>query len=100
VRHRTIPAWYWAIACVLWGAATWPAPPSCGDDQPPKAVADGELVALIDRLVAERQPPESDKRFDEIGWSRQIIPAQKLAGEHRRPLFLFTHDGRMNIGRC
>jgi len=25
---------------------------------------------------------------------------EQLAREHRRPIFLFTHDGRMNVGRC
>jgi microcystin degradation protein MlrC len=26
--------------------------------------------------------------------------AEKLAKENNRPVFLFTHDGRINIGRC
>ena len=40
------------------------------------------------------------KRFDEIGWAKDIREAEKLAKENNRPVFLFTHDGRMNIGRC
>ena len=29
---------------------------------------------------------------------RKIL--ERLAKENNRPVFLFTHDGRMNIGRC
>jgi hypothetical protein len=41
-----------------------------------------------------------DRRFDEIGWFTEIRSAEKAARESGRPLFLFTHDGRMNVGRC
>ena len=56
--------------------------------------------AWIDQRVQQLQPQAKEKRFDEIGWARDIRAAIKLAGEHQRPVFLFTHDGRMNIGRC
>ena len=56
--------------------------------------------AWIDQRVQQLQPQAKEKRFDEIGWARDIRSAIKLAGEHQRPVFLFTHDGRMNIGRC
>ena len=56
--------------------------------------------AWIDQRVQQLQPQAKEKRFDEIGWTRDIRAAIKLAGEHQRPVFLFTHDGRMNIGRC
>jgi len=54
----------------------------------------------VQRRVAELQPKAEEKRFDEIGWARDIREARRLAREHNRPVFLFTHDGRMNIGRC
>jgi hypothetical protein len=50
--------------------------------------------------VEEWQPKASEKVFDEIGWAEDIRAGLKLAKEHGRPLFLFTHDGRMNLGRC
>jgi hypothetical protein len=50
--------------------------------------------------VEEWQPKASEKVFDQIGWAEDIREALKLAKEHGRPLFLFTHDGRMNLGRC
>ena len=56
--------------------------------------------AWIERRVHELRPRADEKRFDEIGWAADIRAAKKLAQEHNRPVFLFTHDGRMNIGRC
>jgi hypothetical protein len=50
--------------------------------------------------IQELQPTPKEKRFDEIGWARDIREAKRLAKENDRPVFLFTHDGRMNIGRC
>jgi hypothetical protein len=50
--------------------------------------------------VEEWQPKASEKVFDQIGWAEDIRAGLKLAKEHGRPLFLFTHDGRMNLGRC
>jgi hypothetical protein len=54
----------------------------------------------IDRQVADWQPTADEKRFDQIGWCASLLEAEKLAREHHRPIFLFTHDGRMNVGRC
>jgi hypothetical protein len=66
----------------------------------PTMVADAELKAWVDQRVQERQPAAEDRRFDEIGWFKEVLPAEKAARESGRPLFLFTHDGRMNVGRC
>jgi len=58
----------------------------------------------LSRWVAERvqlwQPVPAERRFDDIGWARDILEARRLAAEHNRPIFLFTHDGHMAIGRC
>jgi hypothetical protein len=56
--------------------------------------------AWVEQRVQQLQPQAKEKRLDEIGWAKDIRAAIKLAGEHQRPVFLFTHDGRMNIGRC
>jgi hypothetical protein len=66
----------------------------------PKPVADADLKAWVDQRVEERQPTSDDRRFDQIGWFKDVRTGEKLAREHNRPLFLFTHDGRMNVGRC
>ncbi len=54
----------------------------------------------VRQRVAELQPRTEEKRFDEIGWAKDIREALRLAKQHNRPVFLFTHDGRMNVGRC
>jgi hypothetical protein len=66
----------------------------------PKPVADADLKAWVDARVRERQPAAEERRFDEIGWFTDVRAAEKAARESGRPLFLFTHDGRMNVGRC
>jgi hypothetical protein len=57
-------------------------------------------VGAVRKRVVELQPKPEEKRFDEIGWAKDIREARRLAAQHHRPVFLFTHDGRMNIGRC
>ena len=54
----------------------------------------------VERRVRQWQPTAEERRFDEIGWASGLRDAIKLAGRHRRPVFLFTHDGHMNVGRC
>ena len=56
--------------------------------------------AWVEQRVMELQPTAKEKRFDEIGWAEDIRDALRLAKANERPVFLFTHDGRMNIGRC
>ena len=41
-----------------------------------------------------------ERALDQIGWAKDIREAKRLAKETGRPVFLFTHDGRLNIGRC
>jgi hypothetical protein len=61
-------------------------------------------AALSPEQVAQRvkewQPKAEEKIFDQIGWAEDIRHGLRLAVEHERPLFVFTHDGRMNLGRC
>jgi hypothetical protein len=71
--------------------------PAAGNDQKESF---RELQARVDERVAEWQPTAAEKRFDQIGWCTSLLEAEKLAREHQRPIFLFTHDGRMNDGRC
>ena len=50
------------------------------------------IEKLCDRVSREIDP--------QIGWVKDIREALHLARENRRPVFLFTHDGHMAIGRC
>ena len=68
-------------------------------DQPiPKE--DPDFSAWVEQRVRDWQPTAAEKRFDEIGWCRSILEAERLARQHQRPIFWFTHDGRMDVGRC
>ena len=62
-----------------------------------RAARDAGRVA---RRVKDCQPTEFEKRWQTIGWADSILHAERLAKERKRPVFLFTHDGRLNVGRC
>ncbi|MCI0681800.1 MAG: hypothetical protein L0Y71_06825 [Gemmataceae bacterium] len=57
-------------------------------------------VARIDKRIADWQPTRAERRFDDIGWAPDLCTALKAGKAHARPIFLFTHDGRMQFGRC
>jgi hypothetical protein len=67
---------------------------------PVSAPADGEVAGWVDKKVAECSPKPEERRFDQTGWLTDIRSALELAKRHNRPVFLFTHDGRMGLGRC
>ena len=67
----------------------------------PNQVAAASLdFPAIEQRIQQLQPTSDVKRFDDIGWARDIRAGLRLAKASGRPLFLFTHDGRMNLGRC
>lgn len=57
-------------------------------------------VTRIDQRIADWQPTRAERRFDDIGWAPDLCTALKAGKVHQRPVFLFTHDGRMQFGRC
>ena len=65
-----------------------------------KRIGDADVAAWVDRRVQAWQPTAAERRFDEIAWVKDIREAERLAKQHQRPVFLFTHDGHMAIGRC
>jgi hypothetical protein len=66
-----------------------------------KSEADDEkFVAWVQKRVQEAQPTRAERKFDQVGWAKDILDAERLAKLHNRPVFLFTHDGRVNWGRC
>jgi hypothetical protein len=64
------------------------------------APASGDPSAWVDHKVADCSPRPEERRFDQTGWLTDIRSALELANKHNRPVFLFTHDGRMGLGRC
>jgi hypothetical protein len=73
--------------------------PAAHPDEP-APVADKDVKSLVDQRIKEWQPMAEEKRFDEIGWCTSLLQAEELAKKHGRPIFLFTHDGKMQVGRC
>jgi hypothetical protein len=80
------------VAAVAAGRA---AARDAGEKAPP-----GDPAAWVDERVERWRPRPEERRLDEIGWAKDIREALRLSRESRRPVFLFTHDGRMGIGRC
>ncbi len=66
----------------------------------PRPVPDGKLVSFADSKVKKVQPTRSERRIDEIGWAPSLTAAKLFAATEKRPVFLFTHDGKMETGRC
>jgi hypothetical protein len=64
------------------------------------SISDRQLATWVDKRVQQLQVNAADRRFDEIGWAKDLCEAESLAKKHERPVFLFTHDGRIAIGRC
>ena len=60
----------------------------------------GDVKEWVDRKVADCEPKPEERRFDQTGWAADIRTALRLSKEHDRPVFLFTHDGHMDVGRC
>jgi RNA polymerase sigma factor (sigma-70 family) len=76
-----------------------------GDRSPKPAAtaavpADRELTTWVDKRVQEWQPTREERVFDEIGWAKDIQEALRLGKANGRPIFLFTHKGHMDVGRC
>jgi hypothetical protein len=65
-----------------------------------KRLSDREVANWVARRVKDWQPSADDRPFDRIGWVKDIREAERLAKKHRRPVFLFTHDGHIATGRC
>ena len=66
----------------------------------PLSADTGRDPAWVAQRVAQWQPTKQERRWEEIGWAKDIRDALRLAKKHQRPVFLFTHDGRLGVGRC
>jgi hypothetical protein len=65
-----------------------------------KRLGDAEVARWVEKRIQDWQPTADERRFDDIGWVDTIGAALRLGKKHNRPVFLFTHDGRIAIGRC
>jgi hypothetical protein len=87
---RSFPLAFFFLVSVLAGAS----PPA------DRSESFKGLQSRVGRRLVEWRPTVDEKRFDQVGWCTTLLEAENLARQHRRPIFLFTHDGRMNVGRC
>lgn len=62
------------------------------DPRPPE-------FSKIDEKVKAWLPVPEERRFDEIGWAKDLPEARRLAKLHNRPVFMVAHVGRLNLGR-
>jgi len=56
--------------------------------------------AWVDHRVSDWQPTVRERAWEQIGWAKDLRSAERLCRSANRPVFLFTHDGRLNVGRC
>jgi RNA polymerase sigma-70 factor (ECF subfamily) len=56
-------------------------------------------VARVEEKVREWQPRPDERRFDEIGWVRDVRRALLLSREHGRPVAVLTLSGPVHRGR-
>ena len=64
------------------------------------APAPDDDAAKIHAKVRDWKPTPQERKLDLIGWAKGIREAKKLAQQSHRPVFIFTHNGNMNTGRC
>jgi hypothetical protein len=77
-------------------------PPRAGKTSPnwADAIGDRLFASWVEKRVQELQVTAAERRFDDIGWAKDIRDALRLAKRHGRPVFLFSHLGRMATARC
>ena len=52
-------------------------------------------------LEQVRQVKQSDtSAWKKIPWAPSLVEARRAGAREKRPLFLFTHDGNIETGRC
>ena len=67
---------------------------------PLSAASTGTWNARIDKSLERMRPTKDERKFDLIAWAPSLRDAIAAAKATKRPVFLFTHDGHINTGRC
>ena len=93
IQYRGWAIGLWVATCLLLAAAI---PLPAAEKEP----ADADVRGWTDAKIDEWKPTAAERRFDEIGWADSLTAAGELSAESARPVFLFTLDGRIEIGRC
>jgi hypothetical protein len=67
------------------------------------ALAAGAAPKHDEEWVAQRvrEIKESDTTaWQQIPWAASLPEARRISGAEKKPVFLFTHDGNIETGRC
>lgn len=62
------------------------------------SAADREEEAIKQRL--ERIKDSDTGAWRKIPWTASLLAARSASAREKQPLFLFTHDGNIETGRC
>jgi hypothetical protein len=73
---------------------------AAGARSPSPAAPPDRNPSWVEQRVQQWQPTARERQWEKIGWASDIRTAERLAREHGRPVFLFTHDGHLGVGRC
>ncbi len=68
-------------------------------------------LAVLTASADQREVDPISKRIDaikgsdtnawrKIPWTSSLMPARRIGEREKQPLFLFTHDGNIETGRC
>ena len=60
----------------------------------------GEADADRIRERVEQVKRSENRNWEKIPWVASLLEARRLGKEEKTPIFLFTHDGNMDTGRC
>jgi len=60
----------------------------------------GEADADRIRERVEQVKRSENRNWEKVPWVTSLLEAQRLGKEEKAPIFLFTHDGNMDTGRC
>lgn len=63
-------------------------------------LADKFLPTWVARRAKILISTYAERPFEKIGWTKDLATSLQMAKESGRPVFLFTHNGRMYTGRC
>jgi hypothetical protein len=70
------------------------------------------ILLALTALAAERLDEAGIKRrieqikdsdtnaWRKIPWSKSLLGARRASAREKQPIFLFTHDGNLETGRC
>jgi hypothetical protein len=87
---RTYYVFFWAALSLGLGISL-AARPARGEDGPDEA--------WIKRRVDEVKKAEING-WRKIPWVSSLLEARRLSEQEKKPVFLFSHDGNIETGRC